>query len=132
MTQQTFPLPISEESARGFTFLEVLIALLIVTMAIGVTAGAAVQVIHSEQAASDLRDAALHLQTLACRTYLHDKEDGSVDGGLSGGWQSAHEEKVTANNEQETFWTTWSIRPRKGRASRSYTLSFRNRATPSE
>ena len=64
MTKQTFPLPISEKSARGFTILEVLIALLIVTMAIGVTAGAAVQVIHSEQTAADLRDAALHLQTL--------------------------------------------------------------------
>lgn len=130
VTQLTFPLPIND-GTRGFTFLEVLIALLIISMAVGVTASATVQIFRSEKAGRDLNDAALHLQTLACRNYILDQEDRTVDGSLSKGWRTARVETTTGKDDRKTTWTTWSVWPAENHGGRTYIVTLRERSKPS-
>ena len=116
----------AQRTEEGFTFAEVLIALLIVALATGVIASAIVQVLRSEQRARDLKDATLQLQTLVCRAYLYGTGDRDLNDSLPSGWQTDRNEHPMG----DTSWTTWSVQRKGEGTAYRHAVAIRTRSTP--
>jgi prepilin-type N-terminal cleavage/methylation domain-containing protein len=109
---------------RGFTFVEILIAILIATLLAGVVCTALIQIARTERSAGNLREAAFRLQTVACRSYLDQNTPKEISALFAPEW-SADAPRDTVDDERgETPWVTWHLVPDES-PDRAYSISLR-------
>lgn len=95
----------------GFTFIEVLIALLLCVLMIGVLASAVMHITRLDRRTGTVRETLYHLQTVACRTYLGAPTPEAAVAGLTPEWEYGRSEVEVTIGDQRTPWVVWRIDP---------------------
>jgi len=112
-------------STDGFTFVEVLIALLLCTLLVSVICTSLIRIANARLRIHYLDLAALEVQRIACMTYL-DKDPFEADGTQRRHDWSARQRDVSgAALESPHRWRTWTVAPAEDPG---FTTSFSLRA----
>ena len=90
----------------GFTFVEVLIAILLCALLIGVLTSVVIHVGHLDRRTLALRSTKTELQTIVCRAYLGSRSQKD----LATKWKADVKSKVTGEDKQNRFWHSWTSR----------------------
>ena len=93
----------------GFTFIEILIALLICALLVGAVCTAMIHVLRLEKRTMIQREIPFELQTLACRTYLGLEAPKDIAAALPPDWLAEAEHIETV--DQKTAWIIWRLAP---------------------
>ena len=104
----TFQVPISRPRTQvgGFTFLEVMVSLLICTVLISAVSSSLYTVLEAEQLSTRLRTSALALRTLHCRYALQSVERSKLGASFEPDWiLSQHEQRP----EEGMAWIRLSL-----------------------
>ena len=106
------PLPHARVNTDGFTFIEVLIALLMAALLAGVASASLSRVARTEGRILRLEEAGLHLQTLAThRTLLSltvDLHDGG-DPDIGPNWKLDRRDVETEQDNETAAWVEWKL-----------------------
>ena len=94
---------------NGFTFTEVLISLMICSLLVGTVCASLIHILRTEKRTTLLQDIPLHLQTLACRTYLNGGPQQNTTVSLPAKWLADSEEY--SFEDEEINWTIWRLSP---------------------
>lgn len=101
----------SPPGAEGFTFVEVLIALLLCTLLVSVVCTSLIRIANARIRVHYLDLAALEVQRIACLTYL-DKDPREADGTRDAGEWTARQKDVSgAGLDLPQRWMTWTVAP---------------------
>jgi Tfp pilus assembly protein PilV len=122
-----YPITATDPSSAptpGFTFIEVLIALLLCALLIGVLASAVIHLAQVDRGTVDLRAAALHLQTIACRHYIETSEPHDAPEAIAANWVITVDDVESEQESVLTPWHVWSAAP-KNAQSPPNTISLR-------
>ena len=109
---------------RGFTFVEILIAILIATFLTSVVCTALIQISRTERSAGNLREAAFRLQTIACRSYLDQSTPTEISALFAPDWTAEITRETVEDEGGKTPWVTWHLVPDQS-PDRAYSLSLR-------
>ncbi len=109
---------------RGFTFVEILIAILIAALLSGVVCTALIQISRTERSAGNLRQAAFRLQTVACRSYLDQNTPAEISALFAPDWSAEVTRENVEEEETKTPWVTWHLVPEQS-PDRAYSISLR-------
>ena len=111
MTQRTFPVRTRSNPDSGFTFVEVLIALLLCTLLVSVICTALIRISNARIRVHHLDLAGLEVQRIACLTYL-DKDPLGADGTQPPGeWNARQKDVSGAGLDSPQRWRTWIVAP---------------------
>jgi prepilin-type N-terminal cleavage/methylation domain-containing protein len=98
----------------GFTFIEVLMALLMAALLTGVTCASLSLVARTEGRILQLQQASLHLQTLATHLALLsltlDPHDGNTPE-FGPDWTAEREDPIPDPEDDQLAWTPWRLTP---------------------
>ena len=111
----------SLHSSRGFTLIEVVVALLITSIAVGVAAVSLTTSLHAEETAIRLQEAGLVAGTIACARYLDIPSEELRAGSTV--WEAVVTE-VEVDAEEPQIWHLVEFSP-IGVPSASFAISFR-------
>ena len=95
----------------GFTFIEVLIAMLLCVLMIGALTSAVVHITRLDRQTGTVRKTVYHLQTLACRTYLGAPASDDIVAGLPTEWEYTQSQVQVTVGDQQVPWVIWGIDP---------------------
>ena len=115
--------------AHGFTFVEVLISLAISALLVGTICSALIHITQMERQTVVLREAPFLLQTLACRSYLHQEQPQETAARIPRHWSATMNEELVKDEAEETPWVIWRLAPAKD-PSFSYRLALRDGLGP--
>jgi prepilin-type N-terminal cleavage/methylation domain-containing protein len=97
----------ANRAKTGFSLLEVLFALLITGILIGVAGVSLVGTLRAQAAAGSLPAAGRLMRTLQCRHYRGEKTDDPAE--VRSGWRVASSDRL-ARAEEEEEWKVWELR----------------------
>jgi prepilin-type N-terminal cleavage/methylation domain-containing protein len=103
--------------ARGFTYVEVLIALVIAGLLALAAGGVLLTSLRAERSAQDQRELRFLLQSVATRTFLGLSPTGALDQAASG-WRLQPLEVVSNADTNAPRWRSWELAPPDGSALR--------------
>lgn len=117
-------------SRGGFTFVEVLISMLVAAMLAGVVCAVLTQVAGMEQRTAEARQARFHTERLVCRLALGAGDDPdpalALDDLFAPAWRVSME---PGDDERPAAWTRWTLQ-RTGDPAISYDVWVRSDLAP--
>ena len=114
--------------SRGFTYIELLIAIVIAGL-LALTAGSALLTsLRAERAAQAQREARFLLQSAATRAFLGLDPTGALEG-TEAAWRVTPVEAPAARDTHAPRWRTWELAPADGGALR-LRLSVQSEMSP--
>ena len=107
----------------GFTFLEVLIALLVTTILVSVACSSLITSLKAERTADWQRDAALLVSQITCEARLGLETTGIVSQ-TGNAWEINSDDIQSGSGSEAASWRVWILYPRE---QPSLTVTFSSR-----
>ena len=94
---------------QGFTFVEVLVALLVAALLVSAASSALITSLAAERTAARMQEATLLVPTIASREYL---QPGETNGALHADWAVNSDVVETKGASATNTWRMWTMSPK--------------------